>query len=152
MQQHWLKPARYNVGFKVMVFLSAIVLLSGCERKDGPEEVTEKFMNHLMAREYAEAGEYGTESTRQMMQMFVQLENLGGEAIADEEIEPEKIGEITCEMTSDSTAVCLFKEQGEDSELNLVKREGEWKVDMNKEDPFGNINMDESEQENTDNN
>jgi hypothetical protein len=69
------------------------------------------------------------------------LESLGGEGMVDEELEPEKIGDIECEIDGD-TAVCRFDEDGEMAEVQLIKQDGQWLVDMKKENPFGDMDMD----------
>lgn len=125
----------------LIVALAAIFMFQACETTDGPDKVTEKFMNHLIAGEFDLAAEYGTESTKQMMEMFEALESLGGEGMVDEELEPEKVGDIECEIDGD-TAVCRFDEDGEMAEVQLIKQDGQWLVDMKKENPFGDMDMD----------
>ena len=127
---------------KIITFaIIAIFALQACKTTNDPEDVTRKFMNHLMAGEYAKAGEYGTESTKQMMQMFEALESLGGEGMAEDEVKPEKIKDIECDVTGEE-AVCRFQEDGETAEVHLVKKDGKWLVDMKKENPFGDMDMD----------
>lgn len=132
--------------FRVCMILGIILLLQSCERRDRPEEVTEKFMNHLVAREYEEAGQYGTESTKKMMQMFETFESLGGDAITEDELQPEQIGEIECEVDGDM-AVCRFDEEGQQSELVLVKEKDEWLVHIEKENPFGDMDWETEEEQ-----
>ena len=121
--------------------MTAIFMFHACKTTDSPEKVTEKFMNHLAAGEYSKAAEYGTESTKQMMEMFEALESLGGESIVDDDVKPEEIKEVECEIDGDF-AVCRFEEDGEMAEVHLVKIDGNWLVDMKKEDPFGDMDMD----------
>lgn len=128
-----------------VIALVAIFAVQACKTTDGPEAVTKKFMNHLMAGEYAKASEYGTESTKQMMQMFEALESLGGEGMTDPEVKPEEIKDVTCEEDGD-TAICKFDEEGEMAEVTLIKVDGVWLVDMKKENPFGDMDMDSEEE------
>ncbi len=125
----------------LFVALAVIFVFQACETTDGPDKVTEKFMNHLIAGEYDLAAEYGTESTKQMMEMFEALESLGGEGLVNDEAETAKIKDIDCEIDGDF-AVCRFEEEGEMAEVQLVKLDGEWLVDMKKENPFGDMDMD----------
>ncbi len=126
---------------KIMfVALAAIFVLHACKTTDSPEKVTEKFMYHLASGEYEKAGELGTESTKQMMEMFKALESLGGEEIMDQETKPERIKGIECEVDGDF-AICRFEEEGEMAEVHLVKQDGKWLVDMKKENPFGDMDM-----------
>jgi hypothetical protein len=124
-----------------LAFLLAIAF-NACKSTDSPEAVTEKFMNHLIAGEFTQAKEYGTESTQQMMQMFEALESLGGETFAEDDVTPEQIKNIECDVDGDF-AVCRFEEDGETSELNLLKIDGKWLVDMKKENPFGDMDFSE---------
>jgi hypothetical protein len=133
--------------FRIMfVALAAIFVFHACKTTDSPEKVTEKFMNHLALGEYDKAGELGTESTKQMMEMFKALESLGGESITDDDVKPEKIKNVECEIDGDF-AVCRFEEDGEMAEVHLVKVDGKWLVDMKKENPFGDMDMDWDEDE-----
>lgn len=125
----------------LFIAVAMLFAFQACKTTDGPEAVTEKFMNHLMTGEYAKASEYGTESTKQMMQMFEALESLGGERMADADVKPEKIKNVNCDVDGD-TAICRFEEEGEMAELNLVRVDGKWLVDMKKENPFGDMDMD----------
>lgn len=124
----------------LLVTLVVVSVLLGCKRADSPEVVTEKFMNHLLASQFAEAKALGTESTAQMLEMFETIESLSGEKPADT-IPTATITNVQCEVTGDA-AVCSFEENGQMSELNLVKVDGKWLVDMKKENPYGDMGMD----------
>lgn len=124
----------------VLPILIIIFTVNACKTAMTPEEVTEKFMNHLIAGEFSKAKEYGTESTQQMMQMFEALESLGGENFGDDELTPEGVKNIECGIDGD-TAICRFEENGEQSEVNLLKVDGKWLVDMQKENPFGDMDF-----------
>lgn len=135
---------------KIMfVAMAAIFIFHACKTTDSPEKVTEKFMNHLASGEYDEASELGTESTKQMMEMFKALESLGGDSIVDDDVKPEEIKDIECEIDGD-TAICRFEEEGEMAEVQLVKVDGLWLVDMKKENPFGDMDMDWEDEEELD--
>ncbi len=121
--------------------MATIFVFHACKTTDSPEKVTENFMYYLASGEYEKAGEYGTESTMQMMEMFKALESLGGEGILDDETKPERIKNIECEVDGDF-AVCRFEEEGEMAEVQLIKQDGKWLVDMKKENPFGDMDMD----------
>jgi hypothetical protein len=126
----------------IVVALVLAISFNACKTADSPEAVAEKFMNHLIAGEFSKAKEYGTESTKQMMQMFEALESLGGETFAKDDAAPEKIKNIKCEVDGD-TAICRFEENGEMSEVALLKVDGKWLVDMKKENPFGEMDWGE---------
>jgi len=122
-----------------LLLLTMVVgsVLLGCKRADTPEIVTEKFMNHLLASQFAEAKALGTESTAQMLEIFETIESLSGEKPADS-LPTATISNIQCEVTGDA-ALCSFEENGQMSELNLVKVDGKWLVDMKKENPYGGM-------------
>ncbi|TVQ88520.1 MAG: DUF4878 domain-containing protein [Bacteroidetes bacterium] len=126
--------------------IATVFMFHACKTTDRPEKVTEDFMYHLLAGEFEKAAELGTESTKQMMEMFKALESLGGEEMVDDTFTPERIKDIECEVDGDN-AICRFEEDGEMSEVNLVRVDGKWLVDMKKEDPFGDFDMDWDEEE-----
>jgi hypothetical protein len=134
---------------KSIKLLSLTLILAlgifACKRIDSPEAVAEKFMNHLIAGEFSKAKEYGTESTKQMMQMFEALESLGGETFSESMEAPDRVKNMQCDVQGD-TAICRFEENGEMSELNMVKIDGVWLVDMKKENPFGDMEFNEDVQ------
>ncbi len=105
-----------------------------------------KFTNHLMAEEYDQAAQYGTESTKQMVEMLEALASVG--SYMDEEIIIYTDSDFDCTVTDD-TAVCRYVEYGEPVEATLVKVDGTWLVDIPMDDMY---NDDESwyEDENED--
>lgn len=129
-----------------LLVVAVAFLFSGCKPEESPNVVTEKFMNHLSNREYKKATEYGTESTKQLLQMIETLESLGGDVVPEEEVRLIDAANIDCDIDGD-TAVCRFQEDGEMVEVELVKRNGQWLVDMKKESPFGDMDWEEGDGE-----
>lgn len=111
-----------------IVFLFAAVL-SSCKSEDSPETVTRKFANHFSAAEYQEATQYGTESTVQLLEMMESLASVGFYLPEEEDIITITEDEITCTINGE-TAVCSYLEYGEQIDLNLIKREGKWLIDI----------------------
>lgn len=107
---------------------------------NSPEQTAEKFLNHLSNGEIDAAKEYGTSSTRSLLDM---MNTFGGgssikEAIQKKKAEGETVTKVDvydCVIEGDK-ATCKTK-GGDDSEGNtpimLKKVDGEWKVDMSKE-------------------
>lgn len=128
----------------VLVLLAVLVAFSACKKEQTPEVVAETFMNHMLAGEYQQAMLLGTESTQQMLKMFETLESLGGESMKNEDAI--KVSNMECVVDGDK-AICSFMQEGEASEVNLVKLDGKWLVDMKKENPFGDMEFDMEEGE-----
>lgn len=110
-------------------FLLVSGLLHSCKTEDGPEIVTRKFANHFAAAEYQQATQYGTESTIQLLEMMESLASVGFYLPEEEDIVTITDDDITCKITGE-TAVCSYLEYGEQIELNLLKRDGKWLIDI----------------------
>lgn len=124
------------------MFATAVLVFNACKTELGPEQTTERFMNHLAQQEYDKAAEYATESTMRFIEMMEALQSLGGEFMDDEEIELLRAADIDCEVDND-TAICRFEEDDEMAEVNLLKKQGVWLVDMQKDTPFDEMDWDE---------
>ncbi len=128
---------------KLSLVAVAIITLVSCGGKSNtPEAVAEKFLGHLNKQEYAEAKKLGTEATGEYLDMLASLSEMAPE----EEVEAPEITDLTCEE-QEETAVCTYKTDGETQTINLVKEEDKWLVNMTKEDPMGDMNMDEEVEE-----
>lgn len=128
---------RKVVFFLAMMATTFFVSCSG----NGPEGVAEKFIVHSSKGEFAEAKKYCTESTGQLLSM---AEAFAGDKI--NEIKEKNKGikvDIVSSEVKDSTATVSYKVSGiegaaaEEKSLDLVKRSGDWKVNINKENPAG---------------
>lgn len=115
----------------LVIVAFVIVAFAACgNKKNSPEAVAEKFLNHKNKKEYAEAKKLGTDNTKQMLEMLESFENMDKKAEPAKEI---KIENMKCEVKGDS-AKCTFTENGvEGQPLDLVKKDGNWLVDMRKE-------------------
>lgn len=115
--------------FSLVIVAIVIVAVSACGgKKNTPEAVAEKFLNHLNKKEYAEAKKLGTENTKQMLDMMESLSSMGG----DKEVKEVKIENLKCETTEDKSH-CTYTSDGKEEVLDLVKQDGNWLVDMKKE-------------------
>lgn len=111
---------------QILVAVLAVVTLVSCGKK-GPEPVAEKFLEHMNKREFAEAKKLGTEATGQMLDFLASFP-------AEEPVEPIVVTDMKCEVVEDK-ATCTYKANDKEENINLVKVEGAWKVDMPKEMP-----------------
>lgn len=123
-----------KVIFYLVVAMSALfVSCSG----NGPEAAAKNFVEHTSKGEFAEAKKYCTERTAAMVSM---LEGMAGEKAAEmkEKNKDIKVNIVSSEIKEDKAKVKYTVSGGEggdssEKELDLVKEEDEWKVDMNKE-------------------
>ena len=114
---------------KFAVLAVAILAINACGgKKESPEAVAEKFLNHLNKKEYAEAKKLGTEQTGQMIDMMESFSSIGGAETKKEA----KIESLKCE-TKDDKSACTYTSDGKEEKVDLVKKDGKWLVDMKKE-------------------
>lgn len=121
---------------------SIAVLMIACSgESNGPEKTAEKYLKHLAEGNYDEAGKLGTDDTKQMLNFLKSLS--GGQ-------KPEKASEvknIKCTVgEGGETAECTYccNDQGADDKITLKKVENNWLVDMKKENPMGDMNLDDT--------
>lgn len=125
--------------FSLVMVAIVIVAISACGgKKNSPEAVAEKFLNHLNKKEYAECKKMGTENTKQMIDMMESFAGMNKK----EEAKEVKIENLKCETTEDK-AKCTYTAEGKDETIELVKQDGNWLVDMKKEGTGENPPMDE---------
>lgn len=122
------------------VAIASMGLLVSCSG-NGPEGAAESFVMHTTKGEFAEAKKYSTETTAQLLSMG---EAMGGERLSQmrEQNKDAKVEIISSEVTKDSLATVKYKVTGvegpaEEKSVDLVKRDGEWKVNINKEGGAG---------------
>ncbi len=124
---------------KTLKFICTIVVaalfFSACERADTPEQVAEVFLNHLEEGEYDKAIEYGTESTHEVLETLKAFEDMDDQFGEAEDFEPRKISDVKCDVDG-NIARCTYMAEDEEGELDLIKEDGKWLVNMQKEAPF----------------
>lgn len=111
---------------KVLGVLVVLAMFASCAKK-GPEQVAEKFLTHLNKLEFAEAKKYATESTQKMLDLLSQFPN--------QEAKEVKIENLKCTEEGDK-ARCTYTVDGKEESIDLVKVDGKWLVDMQKEMPI----------------
>jgi len=116
-----------SIGF---VLLFSFFMVSCGGSSDNPQDVAKAFMEALADQDYDKAKDLGTENTVMMIGM---IEGMAGMAEGEEA----EAGELTwgdTEIDGDS-AVCYYSEEGKEGQqqVDLIKVDGDWKVDMKKE-------------------
>jgi hypothetical protein len=117
------------------ILFALFLFVGGCgETAKTPEEVSIAYLKAVDNDDFKSAKAYCTENTRQLLeklQMFKDAMGNSGQA----ETGKGKFEKATCEGTDDkkTCTVCCDKD-GAEKPLVLVKQEGKWLVDMNKED------------------
>ena len=127
--------------------LVALIILStflACKREVGPEVVMKRFANHFVAGEYTEAMQYGTPSTVQLLEMMEALASVGFYLPDEDEQEFYSLKDFDCQVSGNS-AVCYYLEYGEMVDVNLVKIEGKWLVDIPLDDLYDDQWYDEED-------
>ncbi len=123
---------------RILMALSIMLLVFvSCKREEGPETVAKKFANHYVAGEYQQAAIYGTESTRELLNMMESLASVGYHH-EDGNIPNEYTEEdIDCVISEDgNTAVCNYWYIGELEEIKLSYIDGKWLVDISLDDQY----------------
>jgi hypothetical protein len=121
--------------------LVAVFMVACSGDANGPEKTAEKYLKLLAEGNYDEAGKLGTEDTKQMLNF---IKSFSGGA------KPEKQNEvknIKCTVAEGGeTAECTYccNDQGADDKVNLKKVDGNWLVDMKKENPMEGMDMGET--------
>jgi hypothetical protein len=117
---------------KNLLILSALSVfaLVACNKTEGPKEVATKFLTELNSANYDAASAYGTQATKDMLNM---IKTFAGDQ------KPEKAPTFTISDVKEEgdTATVTYRTEGTDADetLDLVKADGKWLVDMKKEDP-----------------
>ncbi len=119
------------------IILVAGIVFSACETAQTPEKVAEDFLNYLEVSDYDNAKTLGTANTHEILEnlkAFEQMEGFGD----FEEAEPRVISNVECDV-ADDFARCTYLADDEQGELDLVKEDDLWLVDMQKETPMDDI-------------
>ncbi len=127
------------------IVMAGLFIFTACEKALTPEQVSEKFLNLLEEQKFEEAKKYGTEQTQQVLDMYASLNQMGEEMMEDEETEAGVIEDIECVVEGDK-AMCSYTVDGEFDQIPLVKQDDKWLVDLQKESPFDEMEMDTEEE------
>lgn len=100
------------------------------ELNPGPKEVASKFIEHINNMEFDKAKQYGTKSTNDILDMIASFAGMAQE-------KPEATDFIILDVKEDGDkATVTYRNDGadEDESIQLVHQDGQWLVDMNKEE------------------
>lgn len=113
--------------FSLFIALIAVACGAGSAT---PSQVAEKFLTHTNKMEFKEAKEYSTKATGEMLDMVAGMAGMMGEQ------PPAPSFKITGETIEGETATVTYRTEGKDADesVSLIKEDGKWKVNMNKED------------------
>ena len=117
-----------------LVFLFAFMIASCGGSSDNPQDVAKEFMTALAEQDYDTAKDLGTENTVMMIGMIESMASMAPEGEADSGMDdPADITWGETEVDGDN-AVCYYSTPDKaDQKVELVKVDGDWKVDMKKE-------------------
>ncbi len=118
---------------KTLAVLLTVIFMASCGSSDDPKGVAEDFLKALGKQDYEKAKELSTEKTKSMLTLIESMAKMAKEN--GEVAEPDKMPDFEmgkCEVDGDK-AVCHYTADGKEEKINLVKVDGDWKVDMNKE-------------------
>jgi len=113
---------------KRMMMLAGIVcvvFIAGCAGSGSPSSAARKFYTAVEKNDAKAMGQVATPETVQMMAMF-------GEKAKGIMATNGKIKSTTEKIDGDTAVVTLTFENGETSDLDLIKTDGKWKVTINK--------------------
>jgi predicted negative regulator of RcsB-dependent stress response len=102
-----------------------VVFIASCGSNDSPSSVARKFYAAVEKNDAKAMGQVATPETVQMMAMF-------GEKASGMVTAMGKIKKTTEEINGDTAVVTLTFENGETSDLDLIKIDGKWKVVVSK--------------------
>ncbi len=124
----------YNLKLVIMkkVFIFFVVLFAasfffiGCKPSMTPERVVDKYLTLVSNHEYAEAANYCTEETAQILLVLASMSE-------DEEPAGEKHENIKCDIDGDK-ASCTYNVAGSEATevIDLIRVDDEWKIHMEK--------------------
>lgn len=110
-------------------FLAVSLILVSCGKdENGPEAVSEKFLNHIENGDFNEAKAYCDETTGSMIGMLASFQDAMPKK---EQVVPVVI--ISSEVKDDFATVTYKASKEEEEKITLKKIDGVWKIAINKE-------------------
>ena len=128
---------------KISILILSTITLSfaifSCGSKSDPKDVSQNFLNALTKMDYEGAKKYGTAETGKMLDMLSSFSSMLPDSVKNKakdikieikDVKQDASGE-KCEVTYKNS------DKENDQVLNLVKQEGKWLVNMNKDESMG---------------
>jgi len=118
---------------KANLFILILITLFGvisCSDSESPKKVAVKFLDSVGRKDYKSAQEYGTEDTRKLLMMYE-----GFEAMVADTAFVQKKFEVLAEKIEGDKATIMYRRKGTDTDqqLPMLKVNGHWLVQLNKE-------------------
>lgn len=112
-----------------IVFLILVVsFIVSCGNSNNPKDVAMKFTKYIVNEEYEKAAELGTSDTKQMINFMAMMAGDGEKSSG----KSPKIKHVSTKIDGDN-AVVVLSSAGEEQEISLVKIDGKWLVQMEKD-------------------
>ncbi|MBL7718204.1 MAG: DUF4878 domain-containing protein [Flavipsychrobacter sp.] len=121
----------------IVAILFTMMFLVSCGAGDA-EKVAEKWLTAFWHLDYETAEQYSTKETIDVLKMFAMLEErvLSDSALAEAKKIKVKVKEVL-EDGGKATVIYTTSAIQEDQTIFLVRQEGQWYVQMTKDDMFG---------------
>ncbi|MBN9482660.1 MAG: hypothetical protein BGO70_07290 [Bacteroidetes bacterium 43-93] len=123
---------------KIFLGLAAILTftLVSCS-SNSPKAVAQKFLEHFWHMEYKDAKEYSTDVTKDMLDMLEQVSTIMPDS-AKQNAKKIKVDIKDVKENGDKAVVSFTtSEMPEEKQLNMVKQNGKWLVNLTKNDNLG---------------
>jgi len=125
----------YQHHISILIFSAAIIGFVSCNimrpnKKEKPEIVAEKFLNHILYGEFTEAKQYATPNTLRMIAIMELITTFGDTSAINKQ--DYVIKNLRCETNGDF-AHCHYASNDRIEHIDLVFYENKWLVDMKKE-------------------
>jgi hypothetical protein len=120
--------------FSNIILCLFIILLCACKTSNQkkqmlePEQVLERFLNHLNHLEFEEAKKYATEETIKMLDLLKAMVSL----VPEQAPRPGEVVVKKCEI-SGNKAICNYLLNGKEDTVELMKINNFWLVHLTKE-------------------
>ncbi|OHD58174.1 MAG: hypothetical protein A2Y32_14915 [Spirochaetes bacterium GWF1_60_12] len=114
----------------ISLIVGLVLSLASCANNT-PGSVTLRFMQALSTMDFDTAASLGTDSTKQLVEMISTIAASAGEAGIQEQIGT-NFKVISTSITGE-TATVILSSDGEEQPIALRKVNGQWKVDLSKD-------------------
>ncbi|MCK9611536.1 MAG: DUF4878 domain-containing protein [Bacteroidales bacterium] len=128
------------VSFFLLVIFSLLIFSCKTRQKNENQaaETAVKFLKHLAKFEFDQARMYGTETTSKTIDMISMMYEMSKKNGKEADFQPKDINvEVIKTAIDGKNAIVNYKnENGEIKQVELVKVNGKWLVNMKKETPI----------------
>lgn len=121
--------------FNILIIAVIPAVFAGCKtgkdlaKQNTPEYAAEMFLMHLNRLEFEQAKLYGTETTKNIVNLMQSMVALVPEQPAPQEI---KVIVTHCNVSGD-TGICYYTANEKSESLDMLRVDGVWLVNLKKE-------------------